>query len=1354
MTLAPAARPNPYIGPRSFQTGEVLYGRDRETQDLLGLLIAERIVLLHSPSGAGKTSLVQAALIPRLIEREFTVLRVIRVSQEPPALANDPSTRLRAGERRMTDGTPNDESILRPSSSVVNRYVLSALLALEEGLPPEQQMPLAELAGMSLNEYLDRRLSGEAAESVVLIFDQFEEILTVDPTNLEAKHAFFAQVGAALRNRRRWALFSMREDYVAALDPYVRPVPTRLNNTCRLDMLGADAARAAIQEPARGSGAEFETAAARQLIEDLSRVQVQRADGEVEEHPGPWVEPVQLQVVCYRLWSRLPEGARHIGMGEIETLGNVDTALSDYYAEHVAEVAAKTGAGERAIREWFDRALITPERRRGQVLQTHEQSQGLANSAIWPLIDAYLVRAEKRRGATWFELAHDRLITPVRANNAAWREAHLSLIQRQADLWNSQARPDGLLLRDADLVEAEAWAAEQATLTDIERAFLARCQEVREIVRRARRNKRLITILAIVASVIGLAAAALAVYAWFQRDEAVRARGDASSRQLAAQSSESRAAYPQRALLLAAEAVARPEEAIPPAAKSALYAALASGGGVPLRGHAEAITALAFSPDGRYLATGSADNSTRLWNLSTPGAPPALLQGHRARIVAVVFSPDGRYLATGSADNTARLWSVASPAADPIVLRGHARVITALAFSPDGRILATGSGDTTARLWDLSQSPPRSVALEGHQEPITTLAFSPNGRMLATGSADTTVRLWDLAKPDTEPPILKGHESGITALAFSPDGRTLATGSDDATARLWDLTQTPPAAMTLSGHTAKINGLAFSPDGRTLATGSDDATARLWDLAKPDAAPVVLRGHEGGITALAFSPDGRTLATGGDDTTARLWSTIWLDAAPLLRGYTSGVRALAFSPDGRTLATGSDDMLLRLWDLNRPDADPIVLKGHEGLIYAVAFSPDGQRLASGSDDTTVRVWDLTTPNAAPVVLRGHRAPVAALTFSADGRSLISASFDATANRWDLTNPGAAPVALRSGDEALVAVALSPDGRFLAADSLDKSARLWDLTNPAAAPAILRGHADRVSAVAFSPDGRRLATGSYDSTTRVWDLANPAAPTSLVVLRGPTAAINTLAFSADGGAVVAGGVDYTARLWSVAGGDPVALQGHMEQVLAVAFSPDGRMIATGGADAAARLWSRRQDELVAAACATAGRNLAWGEWQQLLGADTPYHKTCPNLPISPSLIDSAAQMAASGDIQGALALARRVHELGADSEIPARSWSTLCWRGSLAGNAADLRDACERAVALAPDDGSVRESRGLSRALIGDLTGAVDDFRAYVAWGRQHGEDEQRIAQRDAWAGALASGRNPFDTATLEELRNE
>jgi hypothetical protein len=293
-----AERANPYVGPRAFRLGETLYGRDREVMELLDLLIAERIVLLYSPSGAGKSSLIQAALIPALQREGFQVLPVIRLSLEPP---------------RTPDGP-------QPA----NRYLLSLLLSLEETRPAGEQREMAGLNALELDHYLEQGPQGaNGSTPLVLIFDQFEEILTQDPTDVELKATFFAQVGAALRNRNRWALFAMREEFVAGLDPYRRPLPTRLTTTFRLDLLEEVAARLAMQQPARQAGVDFTDAAVSRLVNDLRRVRVQRLEGTTAEQLGPYVEPVQLQVVCHRLWERLPADRREIRADDLEAVGDI-----------------------------------------------------------------------------------------------------------------------------------------------------------------------------------------------------------------------------------------------------------------------------------------------------------------------------------------------------------------------------------------------------------------------------------------------------------------------------------------------------------------------------------------------------------------------------------------------------------------------------------------------------------------------------------------------------------------------------------------------------------------------------------------------------------------------------------------------------------------------------------------------------------------------------------------------------------------------------------------------------------------------------------------------------------------------
>lgn len=469
---------SPYVGPRSFDVGEsnVFFGRERELQRLTDRLIAARVVLLHAPSGAGKTSLIQTGLIPRLRIEDFTVLPTIRLGYEPPS-----------------------------GLAGANRFVLSMLLCLEEGQSMDANLPLDQLASMSLAHYLGQRLSTSETSDVVLIIDQLEEVLTIDPADRPASAQFFAQLGEALRDKRIWALLAIRDEYVGALAPYLSLLPEQLNTRLRIDLLSVEGARSALVGPARSAGVDFNDAAAAMLIDDLRRMRIQRPDGSFEEVLGPTVEPVQLQVVGLRLWRRLfgqtETAVSTITEADVQLVGDVNSVLSDFYNEQVARVAQATGVQERSIRNWFEVRLMTADRLRNQVLRESVESAGLSNQVIAQLIDAYLVRAEQRRGATWYELAHDRMIAPIVQSNSIWRERALSVFQRQAALWAEQGRPDGLLLRGAALEEAEQWvSANPEALTREESEFLTRAhREDQSSMDISRRFRLLLTIIALLA---------------------------------------------------------------------------------------------------------------------------------------------------------------------------------------------------------------------------------------------------------------------------------------------------------------------------------------------------------------------------------------------------------------------------------------------------------------------------------------------------------------------------------------------------------------------------------------------------------------------------------------------------------------------------------------------------------------------------------------------------------------------------------------------------------------------------------------------------------------------------------------
>ena len=497
---------NPFVGPRPIQRGEPLYGRDLEIRELYNRLQARRLVVLHSPSGAGKSSLVQAGLVPRLIDAGYDVWKPIRVNLDPGDLGSVP------------EGT--------------NRYLLSAMISLEDELPEASRRSPGTLAGLDFREYLEKRprRKGRGSQPVVLIFDQFEEVLTVAALAVDAKRAFFAAVGQALEAEKYWALFLIREDHLGALAPYRDRVPTQLSNTFRLDLLGLEGARAAAKNLAEQGGRGFP--AVDQLIRDLSTVQVQQADGSFLAEPGLYVEPVQLQVVCRRLWDAMPADRLSIDQADIEAYASVSSALGSYYADALRSIAAGDVATERALREWVGTKLIVGGIR-SQVRQEAGKSAGLDNVRIRQLLDSYLVRTEQRAGVHWFELSHDRLVEPVQLDNKAWETNNLHPLQVQARLWEDSHRSAALLLGVEALRSAQTWAqAHQALLTEGEREFLALSQEQRERDNAARRR---LVALAAVAGVVAVVVGVLAAVAWAAQQAAVDAKEEADKQLRAAQ---------------------------------------------------------------------------------------------------------------------------------------------------------------------------------------------------------------------------------------------------------------------------------------------------------------------------------------------------------------------------------------------------------------------------------------------------------------------------------------------------------------------------------------------------------------------------------------------------------------------------------------------------------------------------------------------------------------------------------------------------------------------------------------------------------------------------------------------------
>jgi WD40 repeat protein len=465
------------------------------------------------------------------------------------------------------------------------------------------------------------------------------------------------------------------------------------------------------------------------------------------------------------------------------------------------------------------------------------------------------------------------------------------------------------------------------------------------------------------------------------------------------------------------------------------------------------------------------------------------LTGHGSQVYAVAWSPDGRYIATGSADRTARIWDAAS-GTSKVILTRHRREIHDVAWGPDGARLATAGADATVRLWD-----PRSGrelhVLEGHTDEVQAVTFAPDGRRLASVSWDRTLRLWDV-ESGAAITTMRGHEGRVMRVAWSPDGTRLATRGEEGTIKVWDATH--PASgdpKLLAGSPGAVRAVAWSPDGSRLVTACDDHQARIWE-ATSGRLIYQLKGHTGPIYAVSWSHDGTHVATAGLDGLAMTWDAASGRALARFRGHhPQQIYSVVWSADDTRVATAATDGLFKLWNPATGEELSSVRGRSQayGYISGLSWSPDGARLALAlaPPENSVRVFDLGL--GVPVLnLKDHQHGVSAVAWSPDGTALASASFDKTVRVWDgLT--GTLKSQLAGHASFVYTVAWSPDGKRLASGGQDRSVKVWE---PRSGTELLtlKGHPDVVHSVSWSPDGTNLASGSTDGTVRLWSAGLP------------------------------------------------------------------------------------------------------------------------------------------------------------------------------------------------------------------------------------------------------------------------
>ncbi len=1162
--------PAPYRGLAAFgsEDARFFFGRTEYAEEILERLTHYPFVALLGASGSGKTSLVQAGLRP-LLKNDVSA----GVAWEW-LLFNPGPQPLRSLARALTKLRPQSDPL------TLTDTILQRLLT--------NQNQLAEV----IQSYLPE------GTKLMLVIDRLEEIFTLCEAEDE-RQAFLEPLLALARfpHQPTRVIATMRADFYSHVGRYPILANEVVSHQVYLMPMAQQNVAEIIAAPATQVGAIFEKGLAKRVEDDANQ------GGEI-------VLPL-LQQTLDLLWRK--RRGRWLTWEAYEEMGGVAGALR-YHADRVIE---SLNSEEQKIARrlfmrliWLDEQTGTMAGRRVEKAVLIEESASKSDERVLQrLADERLVILRGQAELATVSLAHDTLPLHWEQLRQWMQEDRDFLLWRQRlrtalTEWIRAQKDEGALMRGSFLDAAAAWlAARPDDLNPGEEEFIGESLALRTRERLVRETRQRRIIMSLAAGF--LIAVSLTIVAVVQRGRARHASQEALSSKLAALATLYSADRLDLALLLSSEAQ---RAGSTQDARRIFLGGLINSSHLEtfLHGHSRWVSGVAFSPDGRILASCSDDKTIILWDVEARKLIEPRLVGHADEVLSVAFSPDGKTLASGSKDGTIILWDIKErrQLGDPLIshaadVRGS---VLSVAFSPDGKMLASGNEDKTIVLWDVGARKMIEPRIAEQENAVSSVAFSPDSKTLAAGIAED-VTLWDAASQSSRGSF--ATKSGVNSLAFSPDGKTLSVGGEDKLVTLWEVS-TRTLQKSLAGHSNEVQSVAISPDGKILASGSIDNTVILWNVATGEQLDPPYRVHADGVMSVAFSPDGKRLASGSRDNKVALWNVG--EHHHVLAGHSDIVWAVAFSPDGKILASGSDTSVI-LWNLE--NSTPLHLNGHSDTVTNVAFSPDGKTLVSASWDRTIILWGLGKDKPQPLTL-DCKKPVYGLAISPDGKLVVAGLDDGEIILWDAISHQ--HIDTLQGPHGPWTLTFSPDGKTLASGSDNGTITLWDVATRKPIGAPLSGHKDNILSVAFSPpDGKMLASSSSDKSIVLWDVENQV-PLS-IPLTGHTDKVLAVGFSPDGKTLASGSNDKTIILWDVASRRPIGrpLIRHKEPVKSLAFSPDGKTLASGSKDKTVVLWDINLDFDANRGCRIANRNLSQAEWNQFIGTDIAYACTCHDLP---------------------------------------------------------------------------------------------------------------------------------------------
>ena len=1168
-----------YEGRRHFEQGEspfrgllafaerhadYFFGRDAEISACSERLRQESIMAIVGPSGVGKSSFIQAGVIPRLREGARWIVLRIRPADDPLRRL---ASKLVAALKGESGSNPvgSAESAPNPTPVVLKIGEDSPAPRTRSDAVRELYEILEKTPHMA-SVYL-RELALQRDAKVLLLVDQMEELFTLSRD--EASQAAFVEAicGAADDPAEPVrVVFTLRDDFLGSWANMGESAREVLGNVMILKSPDGETLREVLTKPLEITGHTYD-------------------DPDLVDSIIDSVEPATslplVQFTARTLWDMRDREARVLRRSDYESIGGVEGAL----ASHAEDVMLGFTLSEFETTRALALRLVTPERTR-RVLSEKQLIDGLgpdAPAVLERLTKSRLISAGRAdddgTGEARVELAHESLIHtwPTLArwvNEGADQLAFMSDVTQAAELWDRRGRSSSELWEGAALSEAiRARSRSTVGLPSLVEAFLD-ASEARD--QRQRRRRRFwVTALPVILSMVVLIVTMQKMEADDQRDEAQRQKGLVDNARVVAESARERAlegqvdallqsargdyqagrVFPARAKLRAA-AERRPETSI---SLRSLWWRLSNDplmwshtmGAVPysvdwtedkdriaigvqdraiylfegpthqmrlIRGHEDQVVSVGLSPDGKFVVSGDAQGFLQLVEAERP-ASAQRWKAHKATIKQVQFDPKGRLFAAASAAEPVSIWD--SQTRRLVRKLDVGRQVLAFDFSFDGRRFAILNGGKV-HLFDPSNDW-SELPLEGVPDTVADIAFHPSRPVLALGIGER-VRLLNLETGKVERE-LTGRRGELRKMAIRKDGKELAAWGRSKGLTLWDLTTGEARWNLPSRGSMHITDAAFSPDGGRIVLTYSDRLVALYrtDIDLPTSGD---NSHTDAVYGVSVSPEGRLVASAGLDGKVCLWKRETGKVTRCFMAETKGLGSIDFDPSGERLAYAGWDGIVRI--LNMETQGTISLLGHVATVIQVVFSPDGKKLASVGDDGTVRVWNADT--GAPIhTLKGHKNVVMGVAFSSDGSMLASGSTDRTVRLWNVET-GQLLHRLNEHKGPVLGLTFLDNDTKLATGGYDENVLIWDTKTGkrlAAGPDV-KGRVYRLSA---DPANQRIAVGSSMPFVQI------VGRDGVVInqLHGHTRDTNDVDYSLDGKHLASVSDDGTVRVWDAKSG---------------------------------------------------------------------------------------------------------------------------------------------------------------------------------------------------------------------------